>query len=356
MATRLLVLGAGTGPSNNLIRSLRAGRRPYRIVGCHDDRFMLRKSSADHNYLVPNSSQPAFLDAICSVIESERIDLLIPDSDPDVKAVSVLRDRIPCRVFLPANEVIDLCQDKYALTMFLRERGIPAPLTFPVSSIDEIDEIFLRLARNSRLWCRIRTGQGSAGALPVESAEQARSWIKYWEAIRGVPVTSFTISEYLPGRDYSLQCLWNEGKLVLSKMSERLAYFNPGNSPSGMSSTPALAKTVLEPQVADVCSSAIAAVDPRASGIFCFDLKERADGTPCVTEINAGRFAMITNIYDMVGRHNMAVTYVRIAMGETVKIRNVHDFAADHYLVRDMDTLPDIYEANELFEGITDAR
>ena len=43
---RLLVLGAGSGASNNLIGSLRADPS-FHIVGCHADRFVLKKSLAD---------------------------------------------------------------------------------------------------------------------------------------------------------------------------------------------------------------------------------------------------------------------------------------------------------------------
>ena len=50
---------------------------------------------------------------------------------------------------------------------------------------------------------------------------------------------------------------------------------------------------------------------PGAHGVFNFDLKENEAGIPCITEINAGRFAMITNIYDLIGRHNMAASYAQ---------------------------------------------
>jgi biotin carboxylase len=352
MTRRVLVTGAGTGSANNLIRSLKAGDPSLFIVGCHADRFVLKKSGADRNYLVPASRHAGFAAALRQVIEAEQIGLLIPHSEVDVAAVSSIRDRIPCRLFLPREAVIDRCLDKYALTTFLRSRGIPAPATYPVTDVETVDELFRKLGSHSRLWCRIRTGTASMGALPVTSAEQARSWIRYWAQMRGVPVTSFTVSEYLPGRDFSLQCLWKNGTLILAKMSERLSYFGGGNNPSGMSSTPALAKTVFEPRVVDVCTRAIRALDDQASGVFCFDLKEDGDGVPCITEINAGRFAMITPIYDLVGKHNMAATFVRLAFGDPVEIREEYDATPDYYLVRDLDTTPGIFHADELFEGI----
>ena len=74
--------------------------------------------------------------------------------------------------------------------------------------------------------------------------------------------------------------------------------------------------------------------------MFNFDLKESAAGVPCVTEINAGRFAMITNLYDLTGRHNMAASYVRLAFGEDSGIADPYDDGGENYLVRELDTLP----------------
>src|SRR5712692_2942064 len=101
MEDRVLVTGAGTGASNNFIQSLRAGDRCPFIVGCHDDRFVLKKSVADRNCVVPEATHPDLLTGLSRVVTTERIDLLIPTSDADVRLASTLRDKLPCRVFLP---------------------------------------------------------------------------------------------------------------------------------------------------------------------------------------------------------------------------------------------------------------
>jgi carbamoyl-phosphate synthase large subunit len=137
-------------------------------------------------------------------------------------------------------------------------------------------------------------------------------------------------------------------------MAERLTYLNTGG-PSGVSSMPALAKTAYDPRVVRVCARAIRALDARASGVYFVDVKESEDGRPCITEINAGRFATMTNIHDLVGRYNMAVTFVRLALGERIRIPAAADFAEGYYLVRSIDTLPAVVRKDELFEGIEDA-
>jgi carbamoyl-phosphate synthase large subunit len=338
------------------MRSLKAGDPSFFLVGCNDDRFALKRSPADRNHLVPYTEHPEFRRALIELIRAERIDLVIPTNDADVKTISDLRDAIPCRVFLPRETIIERCQDKYELTTFLGRRGVRVPLTYPVIRLKDIEGLFRRLAPSRQLWCRIRKGTGSFGAILVSSPEQTRNWIKYWEEVCGVPADSFTLSEYLPGRDFSVQCLWKEGKLVMAKSHERLVYFVAGGGPSTVSSMAAVAKMIYEPRVIELGTSAVRALDAKASGAFFVDIKENARGKPCVTEINAGRFASVSLVHDLAGPENMARTYVQVALGEPVRARKIHKPAEDCYVLRDLDTLPAVVRSSELFEGIEDAR
>jgi carbamoyl-phosphate synthase large subunit len=355
-ARRVLVTGAGTGLGNNVMRSLRAADGRLVIVGAHHDRFELRKSSADRNYLLAPPGGRGFAAGMRRVVAAERIDVVIPATDGDVRAVSRARRRLGGRVFLPRHRVIERCQDKYAVTRFLRARGVPAPLTYPVRTLGSVARVFGRLPRAPLAWCRARSGSGSFAATSVQTAAHARAWIAYWRDLRDVAPSDFTLCEYLPGRDFGCQSLWQDGRLVLAKTFERVAYFAGGNQPSGVSSVASLAKSVVEPRVVAVCVDAVRALDPRTSGLYCIDLKENAAGVPCITDVNVGRFSLTTGLYDLVGKHNMAGAYVRLALGDTVDFGDPYDRVEDHYLVRDVDTLPEIFHADDLFSGIEDAR
>ena len=350
----VLVMCAGSGAANNLMRSLRAGGAPLRIVGCHSDPFFLRKSSADSNYLLPSPRHPKFADALRGVVDRAQVEVVIPTTDDDVLMIGDLRETLSCRVFLPRSETIALCQDKYALAEVLRSCGVPVPATYAVSNLGEIDALFR--VPSQRLWCRARRGAGSVAAIPVRTAAQTQAWISYWEEMRGLPSTEFMLSDYLPGRDFACQTLWRGGAPVLVKTSERLSYFGGRNTPSGTSSIGGLHKTVNVPHVVDTSLAAVRAVDATAAGAFSVDLKEDAEGRPCVTEINVGRFLTGTPIFDLTGRHNMSEIYVRLALDEPVDIRHVYDVVEDYYMVRDLDALPDIFHADSLGDGIEDAR
>jgi len=345
-------MNAGRGASNNLVRSLRAGNVSVSVLGCHDDQFVLKNSEAEPNYLVPPPSHPRRIRALQRILKSESVDLLIPTSDDDVTELSSTCNRLRDYLFLPRRFTIAACEDKCGLIGFLRDRAIPAPLTFPVTSLSRVEAIFKRLGNPSRVWCRIRKGAGAIGALPVASAAQAVAWIAYWRDMRNVPVASFTLSEYLPGRDFGCQSLWKDGQMVLIKTYERLSYLGSGSRPAEVSSVAALAKTVFEPRIVATCTQAIRALDRRASGIFSTDLKENAAGVPCITEINAGRFSSATNIFDLTGKHNMAEAYLRLARGERPDAIGVYDVSEDHYMLRDIDALPRMFHASEFFDRV----
>jgi carbamoyl-phosphate synthase large subunit len=248
--------------------------------------------------------------------------------------------------------VLEICRDKYRLIALLRRHGISAPESYPVKDLKHVTKIFQKLKSGRPLWCRVRSGAGGLGALPVQTPQQARSWIQYWREMRGIAASAFVLSEYLPGRDFGCQSLWKDGKLVLIKTYERLSYLGLGSQPAEISSMAALAKTVLEPKVVDTCVHAIKLLDAKASGVFSVDLKENIRGIPCITEINAGRFSSATNILDLAGKYNMAKTFVRLARGLSVKLQDEYDAAPDWYMLRDLDGAPRIFHASEFADNI----
>jgi carbamoyl-phosphate synthase large subunit len=150
--------------------------------------------------------------------------------------------------------------------------------------------------------------------------------------------------------------LWKDGELVLVKTYERLAYFGADSSPSGISSVPALAKIVRDPRLVETSVRAIRALGSQISGAFDIDLRDDDLGVAQITEINAGRLISGTNLFDLSGRHNMASTYIRLALDELVKLGDPYEVADDYYMVRDLDTVPGIYHADDLFADIEDAR
>ncbi len=357
----ILITGAGSGGSTNLIRSIRHSGYPVRIIGSNADKFTLAQSLADTNYCIPRGdSGDAYFDAVNEIVARENVDLLVPNNDTEVRVMAFNRKRLNAPVFLPDEETVTICQDKFVFSQKMIAGGFKVAETISIDTIEDVDKAFDHFRGHEKLWCRMRKGSGSAGALPVSKPEQAKAWIRYWQDMRGVPEGMFLLSEYLPGRDYAFQSLWNRGELVVAKTCERLAYHFARQMPSNASSTPSLGKLLVNPVVNDLCTRAIKSIAPNATGMFSADLKEDRDGNPCITEINIGRFFMITIAFNTVGKHNMAELYLKLAFGEPVSVpenERYNDIGdEDTYLIRGLDNQAAVISASQMEKGMVNLK
>jgi carbamoyl-phosphate synthase large subunit len=349
---RVLISGAGTGTSGNVIRALRVMKPKPKIIGINHDRFVIKQSLADRDYLCPEPASSEFVDSILEIIKRERINVVIPTDDSVVKALSDARDRIPIDLRLPRRKTIDLCQDKYALNVFLRDRAVPVPLTYEVRSLRHLRAIFARFSRVGVLWCRARRGSRSLAATPVTTEEQARAWIMLWRDLQGVEVSDFTLGEYLPGRHFIVQTLWHNGRLLCAQSVEVLSYFAAGNNPSGTFSLSCLAKTVVASEALQVTLSAVRALERYPSGTFCVELKETTEGAPLITEINVGRFPSGVTTLLAIGNDNMIAVFASAAVGHLITVNEPYGSALERYLVRDIDAIPGVYSVTDLAKGV----
>jgi hypothetical protein len=92
----------------------------------------------------------------------------------------------------------------------------------------------------------------------------------------------------------------------------------------------------------------VRAFDRRPRGTYCVELKEAAGGTPCITEINAGRFPSGVTALLALGKHNMVEVFASAAVGAPITVDDPHGALADHYLVRDIDAVPGIVSGADL--------
>ncbi len=350
--TKVVITGAGGGGANNIITTIKE-REDYFLIGFDISEYKVVRANVDRRFVVPPASSPEYETKISRIISEQKPELIIPTNDPEVEKLSEIRDRLETRLFFPDHESVTLCLDKWKFYNFAMEKGIRMAETYHVERLDDVDEIFSNFD-SDMLWCRAIKGAGSKGATKVKDAEQAKWWIKYWNEMRGMQISDFTISEFLPGRDFACQSTWNNGKLVLMKAAERLSYIEAASRPSNMSSSPELAKTVSDKSLFDFCIDVIQKLSgDKAHGNYDIDIKMNDQNQYCVTEINIGRFFMITNLFNLSGKHSMIDTYLKLARGIDPNIENPFDFS-EMYLIRSLDTLPTVLSPDEISRRLKD--
>ncbi|HAW09871.1 MAG TPA: hypothetical protein DCX12_02135 [Chloroflexi bacterium] len=335
--TKVLLLGAGGSAGANVIDALRLSANHYYVVGMDASSTHLHLSTADLRVVGPRPTDPGYVGALRSLVETHEIEVIHPQPDPEVLALGRARDEVGAMTFLPSQEALEVAADKARFAEVMAKAGVPIPVSTAFCDLRGVaDQTEAMLQDHARVWVRARRGAGSRASLPVRTGEQARSWVAWWAAERGLQADDFMAAEMLPGREFAYQSLWQDGELVAGQGRERVEYLYGALTPHGQTSTPSVARTVKDGRVDALAQAAIRALDPRPQGAFCVDIKEAEDGTPRVTEVNAGRFFTTSNFLAHAGL-NMPDMLMRCALGEHPPRLPSSPLPADLYWIRMVD-------------------
>ncbi len=341
---RVLVTGAGGIAGVNFVRAIRASERRYYIVGTDFNKYHLVYPDVDLRLLTPRHSDRGFVPRVAAIVKEERLEFLHAQPSSEAYVIAEHRDRVPCKVFLPDSGVMKVGQDKLLSQRLLQKAGVKVARTVSLKEMADIKGAFSELG--SPLWVRARHGAGGRLSLLCGGYKEALHWVELW-VLRGSKVGEFIVQEYLPGRNVAWDSIWYDGKLVTSYARERLEYPFKHISPSGITGTPSVARTVVGDEVNRVSIAAVRAVDPRPHGAYSVDLKGSASGAMCVTEVDCGKFHSTMPLWGYIAvKHlgmpwyaNLADLYVRIGLGETPNrsIPQTDLLQEGYYLLRDMD-------------------
>lgn len=338
----VVVTGCGGPAGANLLACLRrAGTR--RLIGLDANPYHLAVADVDERRLVPPTHET---DAWLAEVEamSADADLILAQPDCDVAALSLHRERFAGKLVLPNPEAVVQAQDKLATYLELQTALVPLAETWPVARI-----LALVGKTGYPIWVRARYGAGSRGAFKANSAEQAREWVRYCQEVRGIPASDFLACEYLPGPEYAVQQLWWDGELVVSQARERVQYLMGYLSPTGQTSTPAVARTVTRPELDEQAATAVQALAHRPHGVFGVDMKTDVKGVPCVTEVNVGRF-FTTSLFLATAGLNLPSLLVDLHRGfrPIIPTPSLSPLEPDLYWIRVVDKAPTLVKGVDL--------
>ena len=302
------------------------------FVGTHSDPVFLARSPLKTNYLVPSASKTtkSYIEATKTIIAKENIDLIIPKSDAEVKAVYPILSEFPCKTFLPDPREIYGTQDKLDFFEILKNANVPAAQTFQIKSLDQISLILTKLEKvRNRYWLRVKSAgkAGAYGATWVKDEKEAAEWVNTFCKKESIDVSEFTLSEFLPGRLFECLVLFKNGDLKLAKIYENLRFANGGDPQGdGVGSTPDLAKSVSDEVARKALRNAIQAVKSASykcgslpNGIYHLSAKQNDSGEPCITEVNIGRTPSTVSIFNRIGKYNVAEYFLNYALDQEIE-------------------------------------
>ncbi|MNB74453.1 carbamoyl phosphate synthase-like protein [compost metagenome] len=340
----VLVVNAGDVTGINFCRSLQE-TKDFHIIGVEsgrEDYFMI---AADQKYLVPAWDDPSYISVLNRIIERHDVDLLYAaDTGNELLTIAKNRHRIKCRTFLPAQEDIEVTEDKWATYNRLKASGVPVPATVLVDSESVLEDF---ISQYREVWLRRIYGSGGACSLPTDSFELAVNWVRHHDGWG-----KFIVSEKLSKRTGTWIGVWLEGELQVCQLRERLYWKYANLAPSGVTGITGDQKTFWDENLHELAMKCVRSTVKKPHGIMCVDFTWGFDGVPYPTEIQASRF--YSSIYFLTRSGlNLAEIYCNLALGGSRYEQPViNPIREEFHWIKSVDCTPVLLTKSE-YDGVS---
>jgi carbamoyl-phosphate synthase large subunit len=211
---KVLVTGAGALLGQGIIRTLQSSSVPVRVIAVDPDRRAVGLHWVDSAYLVPPVREDAYESAIREILEIERPDLLLVGTDVELaffaRHRSSLESEYGTAILVSDPDVVEIADDKWQTSLFLKENGFP----FVKSTLFlEDDEFFSSV--EYPLVVKPRRGARSIGVTIVRSHEQLERAFRAMEE----PIVQEHVGS--PHEEYTASGLVFDGRCCASIVMRR---------------------------------------------------------------------------------------------------------------------------------------
>ncbi len=158
------------------------------------------------NYIagLPFVNEPSFFSEFNRILKQLKIDFIFPAHDTVGLSLSEHQKELPCRVLISPLKTCKICRDKLKTYNYF-QKILPIPQVY--NKVEEVSQF--------PAFLKPRVGEGSKGVYIVETKKE----------LIGILETKkdLLILEYLPGREYTVDCFTNyKGELLFVGGRERI--------------------------------------------------------------------------------------------------------------------------------------
>ena len=300
------------------------GEQKIRLIGAdmNDDPTML--SMVDAYYPVPRGDDPRYVDTLLEICRREQVNILMPIMSVELVALAKNRQRfeaVGTKVAVSPLEPLIIADDKLKLLNFQKENGLPCAEFYRVRNLEELQQAVIHLGYPEKKVCiKATNGSGSRG-FRILDANLTR-----FDAFFQEKPSSSTIDleelthilserdrfpellamEYLPGAEYTVDLLVDNGKVLVNCCRKSLR----------MENSIMLDSLVVHNEAVENCCARVTEL-LGLDGNIGFDVREREDGTPVIMECNPRMTAGIP-VFNHAGV-NLPWLCVKKILGEPLK-------------------------------------
>ncbi|MBO8161757.1 MAG: ATP-grasp domain-containing protein [Thermosipho sp. (in: Bacteria)] len=293
----VLIVPAGSGMAVAAIKSLKNDEK-VRVITADSNALAPGLYLGDKGYLIPKFTDANFWDKLKKIIVNEKVDLVIPALDPLLLPMAERKEwleQLGTKVMISDTETITIARDKWRTYIELKD-VLPVPKSF--IDLEGVRDVSFPLI------IKPRDGSGSRDVYIVNSREELGFFYKR--------VRKPIIQEYLPGNEWSVDCLADfSGKLLFCVPRLRI------ETKAGISVKGVIRKNNELEKMAKALTNKL-----KFEGIFFFQAKEDQQGSPKLTEINPRIAGTMSLSNASVSIYSLAV---RMYMGEKITVPEVKE-------------------------------
>lgn len=283
--------GAGAPGAAGILKCLRQDKSVHVVCADADPDATGKYLSKDFA-CIPAADEPGFTDTVLSICRKKNIHVLMPLV---TKELIPLSQRIKefelagTKLLVSSTASLEVANNKSRLYEFLQWRGLNIPDFRVVETVEQFRNAVAELGHPSKQVCfKPSVSNGSRGFRIISeqfneadilfNQKPSNVFIRLNDALRvlsSAPFPELLVSQYLPGDEYSVDCLCNQGKalLVLPRLRKKMVN---GISVKG--------EFVKKDQIIDYCTRIIKEL--QLHGNIGIQVKADEEGEFLVLEIN----------------------------------------------------------------------
>lgn len=283
--------GGGAPGAAGILKCLEQDKNVH-VVGADADPEATGKYLVKEFVCIPTADKPDFTDKVLSICREKNIHVLMPLV---TKELIPLSQRIKefelagTKLLVSSTASLEIANNKSRLYEFLQWRGLKIPDFRVVENVEQFQNAVAELGHPSKQVCfKPSVSNGSRGfRIITEQFNEAdilfnqkpsNVFIRLNDALRVLSSAHFPellVSQYLPGDEYSVDCLCNQGNalLVLPRLRKKMVN---GISVKG--------EFVREDKIIDYCTRIIKEL--QLHGNIGIQVKANDEGEFLVLEIN----------------------------------------------------------------------
>ena len=338
---KIIITGACAVSARNVLRSLKMSDKfkDATFIGWDMCSIMYGVYSKDFDrlYKVPAVSDPQYPDVVNDILSRERPNAVMVI--PEVEVLYWAKNPFDVPHLVPEASFCELAISKQKLFNLLKGSGL-VPRSEDLNRRNAFDDQY-HLPLQFPMWIRdASAGTASGkGSFMAHDKEELRAWVNI-----NTGIDNFQISEYCPGGNYGVLCLFEKGRLLKVAIAERLEYIMAKVAVSGITGNTSLGRFLNDEKIKQNALEAIEevckATNSMMNGVVVVDMKADKKGVAKVTEINI-RYVAYNCCLASAG-FNLAEYHLLATLGRTSELTPEQEieFPKGNRFLRDVDGLP----------------